>query len=70
MRKVLDGYTREQHLLWVDRFLKSAVVIEPAKCAVARHGAPEYICSDIGSEFCPTTNSRAIIESDTDFSSD
>jgi putative transposase len=51
MLTVLDEHTRECHVLRADRALKSGDVINLVKEAIARHGAPEYIRSDNGSEF-------------------
>lgn len=51
MLTILDEYTRECHVLWVDRSLKGADVLHWMQKAVEEHGAPEYIRSDNGSEF-------------------
>ncbi len=51
MLTILDEYTRECHVLWVDRALKAADVLHWLQAAIAKHGAPEYLRSDNGSEF-------------------
>ena len=51
MLTVLDEHTRECHVLRADRALKSGDVIKLVQGAIARHGAPEHIRSDNGSEF-------------------
>ena len=51
MLTVLDEHTRECHVLRADRALKSADVIALVKEAITKHGAPEFIRSDNGSEF-------------------
>ena len=51
MLTILDEYTRECHVLWVDRALKSADVLHWLQYAIAKHGAPEHLRSDNGSEF-------------------
>jgi len=51
MLTVLDEHTRECHVLRADRALKSGDVISLVREAIARHGAPDYIRSDNGSEF-------------------
>ena len=51
MLTILDEYTRECHVLRADRALKSADVLEWLQKAISKHGAPEYIRSDNGSEF-------------------
>jgi putative transposase len=51
MLTILDEYTRECHVLWVDRALKAADVLHWLQQAIAQHGAPEYLRSDNGSEF-------------------
>lgn len=48
---ILDEYTRECHVLRVDRALKSADVLAWLQKAIAAHGAPAYLRSDNGSEF-------------------
>ena len=50
MLTILDEYTRECHVLWVDRALKSADVLRWLQSAIAKHGAPEHLRSDNGSE--------------------
>jgi len=51
MLTVLDEHTRECHVLRADRALKSGDVIGLVREAIVRHGAPDYIRSDNGSEF-------------------
>ena len=51
MLTILDEYTRECHVLWAERALKSADVLEWLQKAIAQHGAPEHLRSDNGSEF-------------------
>lgn len=51
MLTVLDEYTRECHVLRPERAIKSEDVIRLVKEAVKKHGAPEFIRSDNGSEF-------------------
>ena len=51
MLTILDEYTRECHVLWAERALKAADVLHWLQKAVERHGAPEYLRSDNGSEF-------------------
>jgi putative transposase len=48
---ILDEYTRECHVLWAERALKSADVLAWLQKAICRHGAPEFLRSDNGSEF-------------------
>lgn len=48
---ILDEYTRECHVLWTDRALRSGDVLRCLGAAIAEHGAPEYLRSDNGSEF-------------------
>lgn len=48
---ILDEYTRECHVLRVDRALKSADVLAWLQKAIETHGAPAYLRSDNGSEF-------------------
>jgi putative transposase len=48
---ILDEYTRECHVLRVDRALRSADVLAWLQKAIEQHGAPEYLRSDNGSEF-------------------
>ena len=48
---ILDVHTRECHVLWAERALKSADVLEWLQKAIAQHGAPEHLRSDNGSEF-------------------
>jgi putative transposase len=62
MLTVLDEYTRECHVLRADRALKSADVISLVKRAIAQHGAPEFIRSDIGSEFIAKDFQRWLAE--------
>ena len=48
---ILDEYTRECHVLRVDRALRSADVLAWLQKAIEQHGAPGYLRSDNGSEF-------------------
>jgi putative transposase len=48
---ILDEYTRECHVLRVDRALRSGDVLEWLQKAIAEHGAPKFLRSDNGSEF-------------------
>lgn len=48
---ILDEHTRECHVLWADRALKSSDVLAWLKRAIEEHGAPEYLRSDNGPEF-------------------
>jgi putative transposase len=41
MLTILDEYTRECHVLWAERALKSADVLEWLQKAIDQHGAPE-----------------------------
>lgn len=51
MLNVLDEYTRECHVIHVDRRVRGTHVFSLLQRLVQRHGAPEYIRSDNGSEF-------------------
>ena len=51
MLTILDEYTRECHVLWAERALKSEDVLAWLQKAIQQHGAPEYLRSDNGSEF-------------------
>lgn len=48
---ILDEYTRECHILKVDRSLRSQDVLDQLQKAIEKQGAPEYLRSDNGSEF-------------------
>lgn len=48
---ILDEYTRERHVLRVDRRLRSEDVLQWLSKAIEEHGAPRYLRSDNGSEF-------------------
>jgi putative transposase len=48
---ILDEYTRECHVLRVDRALRAQEVLTWLQKAIEEHGAPEYLRSDNGSEF-------------------
>ncbi len=48
---ILDEYTRECHVLRVDRALRAADVLAQLQKAIEEHGAPAYLRSDNGSEF-------------------
>lgn len=62
MLTILDEYMRECHVLWVDRALKAADVLHWLQQAIARHGAPEYLRSDNGSEFIAKIVQRWLAE--------
>lgn len=51
MLTILDEHTRECHVLQADRALRSPDVLGWLQKAIERHGAPEYLRSDNGSEF-------------------
>jgi len=51
MLTILDEHTRECHVLRADRALRSQDVLAWLQKAITKHGAPEYIRSDNGSEF-------------------
>ena len=51
MLTVVDEYTRECHLIHVDRRIRATTVRDQLFRLIERHGAPEYIRSDNGSEF-------------------
>jgi transposase InsO family protein len=51
MLTILDEHTRECHVLWAARALKSADVLAWLQKAIEQHGAPEHLRSDNGSEF-------------------
>jgi len=51
MLTILDEYTRECHVLWAERALKAADVLEWLQKAIDQHGAPKFLRSDNGSEF-------------------
>lgn len=62
MLTILDEYTRESHVLWVERALKAADVLHWLQKAVAQHGVPEYLRSDNGSEFIAKIVQRWLAE--------
>lgn len=51
MLTVVDEYTRECHLIHVARRINARDVLNQLFRLIERHGAPEYIRSDNGSEF-------------------
>jgi transposase InsO family protein len=51
---ILDEYTRECHILKVDRSLRSQDVLDQLQKAIEQQGAPDYLRSDNGSEFIAT----------------
>ena len=51
MLTILDEYTRECHVLWADRSLRSQDVLSWLQKTIEVHGAPAYLRSDNGSEF-------------------
>jgi putative transposase len=59
---ILDEYTRECHVLWAERALKAADVLHWLQKAVERHGAPEFLRSDNGSEFIAKIVQRWLAE--------
>jgi len=59
---ILDEHTRECHVLWAERALKSEDVLHWLQKAVAEHGAPEYLRSDNGSEFIAKIVQRWLAE--------
>ena len=62
MLTILDEYTRECHVLWAERALKSEDVLHWLQKAVEQHGAPEYLRSDNGSEFIAKIVQRWLAE--------
>ena len=59
---ILDEYTRECHVLRVDRALRSADVLVWLQKAIEQHGAPAYLRSDNGSEFIARIVQRWLAE--------
>ena len=51
MLTVVDEYTRENHLIHVDRRIRAAEVRRQLQRLIRIHGAPGHIRSDNGSEF-------------------
>jgi putative transposase len=51
MLTVVDEYTRECHLIHVARSIRAADVLDQLFRLIERHGIPEHIRSDNGSEF-------------------
>ncbi len=51
MLTVVDEYTRECHLIHVARHIRASHVLDQLFRLIERHGSPEYIRSDNGSEF-------------------
>ena len=51
MLTILDEYTRECHVLRVERALRATDVLEQLGKAIKEHGTPEYLRSDNGPEF-------------------
>ena len=64
MLTILDEHTRECHVLWAERALKSEDVLHWLKQAVDEHGAPEFLRSDNGSEFIAKIVQRWLKEND------
>jgi len=62
MLTLLDEYTRECHVLWADRAMRSGDVLRWLGSAIAEHGAPEYLRSDNGSEFIAKEVQRWLAE--------
>jgi hypothetical protein len=67
-KEILDEYTRECHVLWAERALKSADVLHWLQKAVEQHGAPEFLRSDNGSEFIVSAVTNFIFQLQTLFS--
>src|ERR1022692_4027971 len=63
---ILDEYTRESHVLRVDRALRSADVLAWLQKAIEEHGAPEHLRSDNGSEFIAKIVQRWLAENHID----
>lgn len=59
---ILDEYTRECHVLRVDRALRAADVLAWLQKAIEQHGAPAYLRSDNGSEFIARIVQRWLAE--------
>ncbi len=59
---ILDEYTRECHVLRVDRALRAADVLSWLQKAIEQHGAPQYLRSDNGSEFIARVVQRWLAE--------
>jgi transposase InsO family protein len=59
---ILDEYTRECHVLRVDRALCSEDVLAWLQKAIEEHGAPEHLRSDNGSEFMAKIVQRWLAE--------
>lgn len=51
MLTIVDEFTRENHLIHVDRRIRSCDVRRQLERLIGIHGAPEHIRSDNGSEF-------------------
>ena len=62
MLTILDEHTRECHVLWAERALKSEDVLAWLQKAIQQHGAPEYLRSDNGSEFIAKIVQRWLAE--------
>lgn len=58
MLTILDEYTRECHVLWAERALKSDDVLVWLQKAIQQHDAPEYLRNDNGSEFITKIGQR------------
>ena len=59
---ILDEYTRECHVLRVDRALRATDVLAWLQKAIEQHGAPGYLRSDNGSEFIARIVQRWLAE--------
>jgi len=59
---ILDEYTRECHVLRVDRAMRSADVLAWLQKAIEEQGAPAYLRSDNGSEFIARIVQRWLAE--------
>ena len=62
MLTILDEHTRECHVLRADRALRSQDVLAWLQKAIEKHGAPEYLRSDNGSEFIAKIVQRWLAE--------
>jgi transposase InsO family protein len=59
---ILDEHTRECHVLWAERALRSQDLLTWLQKAIEQHGAPEYLRSDNGSEFIAKIVQRWLAE--------
>jgi transposase InsO family protein len=61
---VVDEYTRECHLLHVDRHIGAKKVQDLLEGLIQEHGAPDYIRSDNGPEFIATSLGHWLAENE------